>query len=104
MEVPRLEVQSELQLLAYTTATATQDRSCICEILLHLATPDPNSLSKARDGNQVLMDTGQIRFRCATRGTPTLLVSEGREGLPSGPEIRREPEGKWKVQERENRG
>ena len=29
MEVPRLGVQSELQLPAYTTATATQDPSCI---------------------------------------------------------------------------
>ena len=34
MEVPRLGVELELQLLAYTTATATQD---------------PYSLSKARD-------------------------------------------------------
>ena len=33
MEVPRLGVPSELQLLAYTTATATAtwDRSCICD-------------------------------------------------------------------------
>ena len=30
MEVPRLEVESELQLLAYTTATATWDPGCIC--------------------------------------------------------------------------
>ena len=29
MEVPRLRVQSELQLLAYATATATQDSSCV---------------------------------------------------------------------------
>ena len=29
MEVPRLEVESELQLLAY--ATAAQDPSCICD-------------------------------------------------------------------------
>ena len=30
MEVPRLGVESELQLLAYTTATATRDRNHIC--------------------------------------------------------------------------
>ena len=30
MEVPRLGVESELPLLAYTTATATQDLSCVC--------------------------------------------------------------------------
>ena len=32
MEVPRLGVQSELQLPAYTTATATQDLSHICDL------------------------------------------------------------------------
>ena len=32
MEVPRLGVESELQLLAYTTATATWDPSGICDI------------------------------------------------------------------------
>ena len=31
MEVPRLEVESELQLLAYTTATAMQDPSSTIE-------------------------------------------------------------------------
>ena len=30
MEVHRLGVESKLQLLAYTTDTATQDLSCIC--------------------------------------------------------------------------
>ena len=29
MEVPRLGVELELQLLAYTTASATQDPSCV---------------------------------------------------------------------------
>ena len=32
MEVPRLGVESELQLPAYTTATATRDPSCICNL------------------------------------------------------------------------
>ena len=32
MEVPRLGVESELQLLAYTTATATPGPSCICDL------------------------------------------------------------------------
>ena len=31
MEVPRLGVESELQLLIYATATARQDPSCICD-------------------------------------------------------------------------
>ena len=32
MEVPRLGVTLELQLPAYTTATATSDLSCICDL------------------------------------------------------------------------
>ena len=32
MEVPRLGVESELQLPAYTTATATQGLSFVCEL------------------------------------------------------------------------
>ena len=32
MEVPRLGVESELQLPAYTTATATRDPSCTCDL------------------------------------------------------------------------
>ena len=32
MEVPRLEVESELQLLAYTTATARQDLSHVYDL------------------------------------------------------------------------
>ena len=41
MEVPRLGVESELQLLAYTTATATPDLSCLRPIPQLKATPDP---------------------------------------------------------------
>ena len=32
MEVPRLGVELVLQLLAYTTATATADLSCVCDL------------------------------------------------------------------------
>ena len=32
VEVPRLGVEFELQLLAYTTATATWDLSCVCDL------------------------------------------------------------------------
>ena len=34
VEVPGPGVNSELQLLAYTTATATSDLSCVCDLLL----------------------------------------------------------------------
>ena len=50
MEVPRLGVESKLELLAYTTATATQDLSHICD--LHHSSQQRrilNPLSKARD-------------------------------------------------------
>ena len=61
MEVPRLGVESELQLLARTTATATWDPSHICD-LHHSSWQHQilNPLSKARDQNQVVVDTSQV--------------------------------------------
>ena len=50
MEVPRLGVESELQLPAYATATATWDPSCVCS--LHCSSRQQwtlNPLSGARD-------------------------------------------------------
>ena len=49
-EVPCLGVKSELQLLTYATATATQDLSHVCE--LHHSSQQrciPDPLSEARD-------------------------------------------------------
>ena len=63
MEIPRLGVEWELQLLAYATAIATQHlshiynpyhRSWQCRIL--------NPLSKARDQTLILMDASQFRY------------------------------------------
>ena len=63
MEVPRLGVELELQLPASTTATATQNLSCICEphhsswqyqIL--------NPLSEARAQTHILMDTRCVHY------------------------------------------
>ena len=73
MEVPRLGVKSELQLLAYatTTATAMQDPSHICD--LHHSSQQHwifNPLSRAMDQTHILMDTSQICVHCATTGTP----------------------------------
>ena len=64
MEVPRLGVESELQLQAYATATAMPDLSCVCD--LHHSSQqrwilDP--LSEARDSARNLMDPSRIRFR-----------------------------------------
>ena len=74
MKVPRLGVESELQLLACTTATETWDPSHACN--LHHSSWQcwiPNPLSEARDGTCLLLDTSWIRFCCATTGTPTFL-------------------------------
>ena len=61
MEIPRLGVESELQPLACTTATATPDPSRICD--LHhsswqcwILTP----LSEVRDRTHILMDPGWV--------------------------------------------
>ena len=64
MEVPRLGVESELQLPAYATTTATQDPSHVCD--LHHSSQKCrvlNPLIKARYQTHILMDTGQVHFR-----------------------------------------
>ena len=71
MEVSSLGVESELQLLAYATATARGDMSRVCD-LRHSSwqrqITDP--LSKARDHQtHNLMDTSQICFSCSMTGT-----------------------------------
>ena len=71
MEVPRLGVGLELQLPAYTPATATRDLSHVCD--LHHSSRQCQilkPLSKARDRTHILMDTSQISFYCVTMGTP----------------------------------
>ena len=61
MEFPRLGVKLQLQLLAYTKATATPDPSCICNLCHSLWQRRIfNPLSKARDGTRILMDTSQV--------------------------------------------
>ena len=64
MEVPRLGVESELQLPAYPTATGMPDLSHICN-LYHGSQQCRilNPLCEARDGICVLMDASQIHFR-----------------------------------------
>ena len=82
MGVPRLGIESELQQPAYTTATATGDPSCICD--LHHRSWQCwilNLLSKARDWTFVLMDASQIRFHWATIGTPYFGILKTWGGL-----------------------
>ena len=70
MEVFRLGVELELQLPAYTTATATWDPSCLCD--LHHSSWQRrilNPLSKDRNQTHVLMDTSCVCYHRATMGT-----------------------------------
>ena len=73
VEVPRLEVESERQVSAYSTATATQGPS-------HIGNPHHSSWKlqilnpprEARDWIHILMDSSQIRYHWATMGTPKI--------------------------------
>ena len=71
MEVPRLGVESELQLLTYTTAIAMPDPSCICE--LHCSLRQSGFLTHwARPGVEPASSWILVRFltRWATVGIP----------------------------------
>ena len=76
MEVPRLGVELEQQLLAaYTEATAKQDLNRVCD--LHHSLQQCwilNLLSKARDRTCNLMVPSQIHFCCAVTGTHYLFI------------------------------
>ena len=63
MEVPRPRVESELQLPAYATATATPDRSHVCD--LHHSSQQHQilyPLSEAGDQNRNFMDASQVHY------------------------------------------
>ena len=63
MEIPRLGVESVLQLPAYTTATAASDLSCVFD--LHHSSQQRrvlNPMSEARDQICIFMNTSQIRY------------------------------------------
>ena len=71
MEVLRLGVELELQLPAWTTATATQDLSHVFD--LHHSSWQRqilNPLSETRDQTCNLMATSQVPFCYTTVGTP----------------------------------
>ena len=61
MKVPRLGVKLELQVLAYTTATAIPDPRHICNLRCGLRHHwILNSLSEAKDQTHILMDTSRV--------------------------------------------
>ena len=80
MEVPRLGVELEMQLLAYATATATWDLSHVYDLHYSLWQHRIlNPLSEAGDRTHILMDCNWIHFRCTTMRTPSYSF----ESLPS---------------------
>ena len=75
MEIPRLGVELELQLPAYTTATATQDPTHVFD--LHQSSGQRqilNPLSKARDWTHILMDTSGVHYHWSPMGTLNLFL------------------------------
>ena len=78
MEISRLGVQLELQLLAYTIPTAMPEPNRICD--LHHSSQQHqilNPMSKARDQTHNLMVPSRIHFHCTTTGTLLLKVFIG---------------------------
>ena len=71
MEVPRLGVKSDLQLPAYTTATAMPDWGWVSN--LYQSSEHHwvfNPLREARDGTCILIDPSLISFHFAMMGSP----------------------------------
>ena len=76
MEFPRIGVQSELQLPAYTTAIAVWDPIRVCD--LHHNSWQcqiPNPLGKTRDQTFIHMGTSQIHFPCTMMGTLSMFIT-----------------------------
>ena len=76
MEVPRLGVESELQLLPYTTATAMPDASRVYN--LHHSSQQRqilNPLSEARDRTLNLMVPSWIRSPLSHNGKSPFFIS-----------------------------
>ena len=69
---PSLGVKSELQLPAYTIATATGgSEPCLQPTPQLMAMPETQTTEQgARDRILIFMDTSQICFCCTTMGTP----------------------------------
>ena len=62
MEVPRLGVESVLQLPAYTAVTEVPDLSFVCDLYHSLQQPQIlNPVSKTRNQTHIFMDPSQIR-------------------------------------------
>ena len=75
MEVSRLEIGSELQLLACATAMTTQDLSCN----LHHSSQQHrilNTLSEVRDWTHILMNTSQVGYPWDATGNSSRVCKQ----------------------------
>ena len=85
MEIPRLRVESELHLLAYTTtiSNAMLDPSLLCDLCCSLWQQHQllNPLSGPKYRTHILMDTGWVHYHWATMGTPWLWLWMSTSGL-----------------------
>ena len=76
IEVARLRVESELQLLVYATAAAMGDLSHVCNP--HHSSWQcwiPNPPREARDLTYILMDPSRVREPLSHTGTPPTVYS-----------------------------
>ena len=75
MEIPKLRVESELQLLAYFTAMATEGLSCICDLHCSLKQCQIlNPLREVRDQTHIFMDTSQVLNPLSHLGTLRIFL------------------------------
>ena len=84
IEVPRLGDESELQLPAYTTATATakQNLSFVCD--LHHSSRQHQilkPLSEARDGTCILMETTRVHNLLSNNKNFSTMMSNAKASI-----------------------
>ena len=103
MEVPRLRVQSELQLLAFAEATATLDPSRMCDLCCSLWQHQSlNPLSEARDGTCILTET--MSGHVSHNGNSSSLCSIPFFSQPFPPSLKTHPPHTLKGWEGEKEG
>ena len=76
MEILRLGVESELQLMVYSIATARPDPNCIGDLHCSLQQLQIlNPLSGTRDQTHILMDTSQVLNPLSHNGNSVTFLS-----------------------------
>ena len=81
MEVPRLGIELELPLLAYTTTAATLDLSCICD--LHQSSRQRrilNQLSEASYQTHILKDASRVHLPPSHDGNSNMFLKVKKRG------------------------